>query len=247
MVYDTFMFFNELDILELRLKELNDVVDRFVLAESISSHSGNEKPLYYESNKDRFSQFQDKIIHVVVEDYPKGTSFISWDREHHQRNAIIRGLSDVKDDDYIMLSDVDEIPRPSKIGQEGVFITNLYGYYINVKCGSGLSNATVGIRGKNLKELLPLQKLRETRGDNITPICNGGWHFSYLGNPDEIKAKLDNYAHTEYSGQSIENVRKNYENLQSPYSEEKWYKCDVDDTYPKTILENLDYYSKYIL
>lgn len=51
MIYDCFTFFNELNLLEIRLNILNDVVDKFVLVEATKTFSGKDKPLYYEQNK----------------------------------------------------------------------------------------------------------------------------------------------------------------------------------------------------
>ena len=68
-VYDCFTFFNEFELLEIRLNELDSVVDKFVLVEASKTHQGKEKPLFYNENKDRFKKFQDKIIHVIV-DFP---------------------------------------------------------------------------------------------------------------------------------------------------------------------------------
>ena len=73
-VFDSFIFFNELDLLEMRLNILNDVVDHFVLTESPFTVSGNEKPLYYQENKDRFGKFNDKIVHYVTEEIPNDFS-----------------------------------------------------------------------------------------------------------------------------------------------------------------------------
>lgn len=69
-IYDCFLFFNELDILELRLEILNDIVDKFVIVESTVTFSGKEKPLFFNENKDKFKKFEDKIIHVIVNDTP---------------------------------------------------------------------------------------------------------------------------------------------------------------------------------
>ncbi|MHB1696717.1 MAG: hypothetical protein ACYCSQ_01205 [bacterium] len=68
-VYDCFPFFNEFELLEIRLNELNQVVDKFVLVEATKTHQGKEKPLFYDKNKDSFKKFRDKIIHIVV-DFP---------------------------------------------------------------------------------------------------------------------------------------------------------------------------------
>ncbi len=112
MVYDCFQFFNELDILKLRLHIMNPVVDRFVISEATETFSGNPKPLYYEENKEMFAEFADKIIHVVVDDTPLG---YTHDRDTFQKNAVGRGLKDCTDEDIIIFSDLDEIPNPEKI------------------------------------------------------------------------------------------------------------------------------------
>src|SRR3989344_1716902 len=82
-IYDCFTFFNELDLLDLKLHELADHVDKFVIVESTVTFQGNPKPLYFQENKQRFAPFLDKIIHVVVSDTP--TEGSAWDREHYQR------------------------------------------------------------------------------------------------------------------------------------------------------------------
>jgi beta-1,4-mannosyl-glycoprotein beta-1,4-N-acetylglucosaminyltransferase len=69
-IYDGFLFFNELDLLEIRLNVLNDIVDKFILVESSVTHSGLSKPFYFEENKQRFSKFLDKIIHIKVTNTP---------------------------------------------------------------------------------------------------------------------------------------------------------------------------------
>jgi len=109
-IYDCFTFFNELDVLEIRLNILNDKVDYFVLVEATTTHSGKKKELYFENNKSRYSEFSKKIIHVVVDDMPE-LKDDRWVLENFQRNAIMRGLSDCKEDDVIMISDLDEIPN----------------------------------------------------------------------------------------------------------------------------------------
>ena len=77
-IYDAFLFFNELDLLEIRLNLLNDYVDYFVISESDLTFSGKPKPLYYLENKDRFKQFEKKIIHQVLTDNP--TDFTSLNK-----------------------------------------------------------------------------------------------------------------------------------------------------------------------
>lgn len=117
MIYDTFLFFNELELLEVRLRELAPVVDRFVIVESPRTHSNQPKPLVFAANRERFRDFADRIIHVVVEDDP--TALAAWTPggrsrfaiEDHDRRSMSRGLVNCRPDDVILTGDVDEIPR----------------------------------------------------------------------------------------------------------------------------------------
>lgn len=69
-IYDCFLFFNELDLLDIRLNLLNDIVDKFVIIESTVTFSGNSKKLFFEENKNKFEEFKHKIIHVIIDDTP---------------------------------------------------------------------------------------------------------------------------------------------------------------------------------
>lgn len=138
-VFDSFIFFNELELLEMRLNILNDVVDYFVLTESPFTVSGNEKPLYYQENKDRFSKWNDKIIHHVTEEIPTdfnhmlektkyhvaykdldpyGTPMIQlpirFQRALFNRNNSAFGIekAGASDEDLVITSDADEIINP---------------------------------------------------------------------------------------------------------------------------------------
>jgi len=113
-IFDCFVFFNELDILDIRLNTLGPLVDYFVLVESTHSFTGQPKPLVYDENKARFSRFHDKIIHIIVDDMPRDAQS-TFVREAHQRSAIGRGLKMAAPDDLIIVSDVDEIPKPDAL------------------------------------------------------------------------------------------------------------------------------------
>ena len=137
-IYDCFVFFNELDILDIRLNVLDEEADYFVLVESTRTYTGQPKELVYEQNKDRFARFKDRIIHVVVDDMPEQTES-TFTREELQRSAIGRGLANAQPDDLIIVSDVDEIPKPHMLHEarknaaghityfEGVY----YHFYLN--------------------------------------------------------------------------------------------------------------------
>jgi hypothetical protein len=84
------MPFNELDVLELRFSELEDVVDRFVVVEATVTHAGLPKRLAFAENRHRFAHWKDRVVHVIVKDMPEGPDH--WNRERYQRNALVRGL-----------------------------------------------------------------------------------------------------------------------------------------------------------
>jgi hypothetical protein len=128
-IYDCFSFYNELDILEIRLQEHWDEVDYFVISEASTTHIGAPKEYIFLDNQERFNPYMDKIRHVKVEDMP-GVEEIyrinpdtgqphlwknCWHNERHQRNCLTRGLSDAIGSDIVILSDVDEIERANCI------------------------------------------------------------------------------------------------------------------------------------
>ncbi|HAH86951.1 MAG TPA: beta-1,4-N-acetylgalactosaminyltransferase [Armatimonadetes bacterium] len=112
-VYDCFTFFNELELLELRLKLLNDVVDYFVLVESNKTFKNKDKEFVFEANKSMFEEYLAKIIYIRVEDMPDYDPAVDniWTLEIHQRNSIMRGLENSSPEDLIFISDIDEIPN----------------------------------------------------------------------------------------------------------------------------------------
>ena len=109
-VYDCFMFFNEIELLKMRLEELDGVVDHFVLVESIETQKGHAKPLTFNENRALFEKYLPKIIHIIVNE--RHPEFELWERENYQRICISRGLRDCNPSDIILISDLDEIPRP---------------------------------------------------------------------------------------------------------------------------------------
>ncbi len=115
-IYDCFTFFNELDLLKIRLEQYYNLVDKFVIVECAVTHKGDKKEFNFEKNSSLFSDYDDKIIYVKVEsvpDYRKTKDGLEWSIEIFQRNAILRGLTDCTDDDIIIISDLDEFIKPS--------------------------------------------------------------------------------------------------------------------------------------
>ena len=128
-IVDCFTFYNELKMLSFRLKELNDVVDYFVLAEGTLTHSGQPKELTYQNNKHLFEEYNHKIIHVIVDNMPTDTHHMTsaWHREIYQRNCLMRGIErlGIKDTDIVLISDCDEIPNTELLEQIKVHGCNI--------------------------------------------------------------------------------------------------------------------------
>ena len=122
MIYDCFLFFNEFDQLSLRLAELDTCVDFFVLVESKQSLAGASKPLFFDQNRELFTPYLSKIVHVALPGLPPIVIDDERSRfwlERYQRNAILSGLlgCSPQNEDIILLSDVDEIPSRDGISE----------------------------------------------------------------------------------------------------------------------------------
>lgn len=102
-------FLNELDVLEIRLAELDRVVDVFVLCEARQTHSGHQRDLEYPYYRSRFARWAHKIRYVPI-DFPPNVR-TPWAREAWQREQLTQGLEGLRPDDWIMVTDLNEIPR----------------------------------------------------------------------------------------------------------------------------------------
>jgi len=124
-VYDLFLINTELDWAEIRLNELNDEVDYFVIVESSQTFQEAPKPLYFASQAQTptFQKFKSKIIHHIVDftstDFKEGDT---WAREHFTRDSLLNqalatltGEQAPNQGDVLIVGDVDEIPRPGTL------------------------------------------------------------------------------------------------------------------------------------
>jgi beta-1,4-mannosyl-glycoprotein beta-1,4-N-acetylglucosaminyltransferase len=240
-IVDCFLFFNEIDMLMFRLKELNDFVDFFILVESNHTFSGNPKELFYENNKHLFSAYNHKIISIAI----KGKEDVSaWDRETMQRNAVTQGLKllDLNKDDIIILSDCDEIPNPKllkKVKNEDItWIRNIYSleqdfYYYNLnslKLNYWVISKIFRYGEISISKRTP-QEIRHTQTIKIT---DGGWHFSYFGSPEKIRTKIESFSHTEFNDEQYKNlitIEQNIELKKDLFfrSNEDLIHCEIDE------------------
>lgn len=241
MIYDCFLFFNEFEVLDIRLNELDPVVDKFVLVECTQNHRGKEKQLFFgnylvSSNRNGYPdihKFLDKIVYVLADTPPKinindgrprTRHTMDWSIENYQRNAIMEGLKDCKDDDIIMISDVDEIPRKEVLQNiNEVLFTNdswfytcvqrMYYYYLNTYCMDSWGGTNI-VDYKKLRSSDPQsfrnrrkhgRRLRVRTVSDLTRGDGGGWHFSYMGGVDKIQEKISSFAHWEVDIDSVNN------------------------------------------
>jgi len=199
MLVDAFMFYNELDVLELRFTVLDEHVDRFVLVESEVNHIGGPKELFFEKNKDRFSKWLPKIEHIIVsaEESPKDEN--PWSREKYQRECILRGLKGVPDDSLVMLSDVDEIPDLERVPYEKLEhqIVSLhmwmFQYSLDYMFVTDPWVGTVITTARMMNKWGP-NEFRDGRW-KFPIIQYGGWHLSSFGNEKIVLNKMKTFAH----------------------------------------------------
>jgi beta-1,4-mannosyl-glycoprotein beta-1,4-N-acetylglucosaminyltransferase len=228
-IIDCFTFYNELELLNYRLNILKDVVDFFIIVESTHTHVGKEKPLFYRDNKDMFKEFQHKIVHIVVEDFPHKHPAISiakneqWINERYQRTAISRGFGTLalQDQDVLLITDLDEIPDPVtlqkiKEGQISVeyhsLAMDLYYYNLQSKVEEVWRHAKAISYKKYNEKKLTCDQLRRP---NAPDIEKGGWHLSYFGDSAFIKNKIEVFGHQEFNKPVFTDLEKINERVEN--------------------------------
>ena len=215
------MFFDEEMLLELRLNTLDKFVDKFVIVESAYTHSGKEKKLIFDINK--YPKFKEKIDYIIVRDLPHGIEQIDKDdsnleitnkeimnalrRENFQRNTIKQGLINANDNDWIIISDLDEIPDLSNINFNSInkkiifFKQKVFYYKLNLELKTLRWIGSKACKKKYLKSPQWLRNVKdkiypkwrldiifsEKRYNSVFCLENGGWHFSFVKKPEEIE------------------------------------------------------------
>lgn len=264
-VYDCFTFFNELELLELRFEELWDVVDRFVIVEATQTHQFKPKPLYFGDNLQRFEKYLSKVTHIVTE-FPEHIQRLdvdgmppgeNWALERYQREDIMRGLTDCKDNDICIITDADEIPSAEAVKsyrpEMGLcyFDMKLFCYYMNVRAENEQWREARILPYGLLKQINPCgarysgnKSLLGTYGN---PIPNGGWHFSFMGGAEKVKEKIESYAHAEYNRPEITwLVEDRLSNLQDVFGREeaRYSMTEINGEHPKYLQENIERYKE---
>lgn len=232
MVIDCIPFFNELDILKLRLHILDPLVDRFVIEEATHTFSGLPKDLCFEKNREMFEEFLPKITYLVVDNSPKEIS--THERDKFQKNALAKALTDASDEDVLILSDVDEIPNPAVLQElvkrfdpDKIYHLaqrNFYCYLNMEEISGNLLSITGEFPGverrmwlgtkvfakKNIPEsgIIDLREISPEDPRSVR-IADGGWHFGYMGSCHEtdvsrrVGTKVVAAAHQEYNTEDV--------------------------------------------
>ena len=244
-VYDCFLFLNELEVLDIRLHEMDPIVDQFVIVESVETFRGNPKEPVFAKHIEQFKEFRDKIRYVVIDHHLETSN--PWDREAYQRNWIMRGLKDCTNEDIILISDVDEIVQ----AEGGKAIYNLlcaepnqvvgvdqrcHYIYINSVPDPVMWRGTVATSYGKLKRYSP-QGLRDLRYD--VPAVAVGWHFTYQGGWERELYKLGAFSHTELDTPEEYESRK-----QAALSKNRCPVMEIDDSFPLYIRENQAYFEE---
>lgn len=251
-VYDCFTFFNEINILDVRLAEHDPFVDYFVITEGNRTFTGKNKPFYFDISDKRYDRYRHKIIShkIELEENPQSP----WHNEISQRNGILNNLP-YKDDDLLLISDVDEIVSrhywtkilfyAKKKGVCSIRMRVLY-YFINLFTPEDCTAAKM-YTGKMLRENGFTADAARQFTTNVLPRVYSlydsyGWHFSYIGDKDFIRNKIQCFSHQEYnndkwtSQEKIKTALLDRKDLFGRYSRFTAHK--IDKSWPLDMLNN---------
>lgn len=253
MVIDAFLFYNEFDLLELRLEEMGPVVDYFLIQESPHTFTGGSKELLLQ-NKEKWPEFMLKWadkIRPTTTPLDREPHINPWEEEAYQRNYLEVNLENEfhlsidSQVNKIIVSDVDEILRRSTITNPletkiAWAILDTFYYGINLKGGDNDWPAPF-MYLHHVKPEGTFDELRRKRFQG-PHIHFAGWHYSYVMSPEKIVNKINSFSHTEYRNEyfmdleritSLVNGGKDLFDRGVVYS-----KIPVDSTYPKCVREN---------
>ena len=265
-IFDCITFFEEHLVSGMRFNILNNYVDKFIVCEGKENHRGIKKKINFDPNE--FPEFKNKIKHIICEEFPKNIN--PWQRQAIQREKILENLDEADDNDLILFSDPDEIPNPKKLINLNIkkkyiiFLQKNFYYKLNIQ-DIDLGCNWEGTRGclkKNLKSIdfmrqkvlkknLKYSFWRFDKEKNLQLINDGGWHFSYLMSPEQIKNKIKTFAHTEFDRDEftdINNINKQIKSLKDIFNRKVNYsKVEFDENYPEYILKNLDKFKEWLV
>lgn len=255
-IYDCFTFYNEFDLLELRLELSYKHIDYFVIVEGNTTFSSIEKPYYLSDHWDRYKKYQDKIIRVLV-NMPRHSN--AWDNEKYQRNSILNGLSSAKPNDIIIVSDIDEFVRPEIVADLRNYPHDFFAFkipYFNFKFNylllNDLETYMVGPMACRLECLSAPDILRYKRfvvketNEVVKVFEHAGWHFTYLGSNEQIRNKIKSFSHQELNTTEFLNSIDVETSMKqgygfNPSSKKQFAAVKLNDYFPKELLNYPQY------
>lgn len=207
MIHDCFLYNDEIELLNIRLNLLSGFIDRFVIVWSPYTFTGLRKPdgFPYELPIVKTLSHRIEVIELVR---VEGTG--AWEREAYSRNALMKGLVTAAQDDIVLVSDIDEIPRPSSLKllrDQGlltlpvVFIQDYFNFKFNYQLIQGQQAVWPGPVAQRKAAISSPQELRSLRWQLMTTpeqsIDHAGWHFSFLTKSASVQRKLSHFSHQE--------------------------------------------------
>ena len=251
-IFDCTTYYDEELIMDIRFNTLNDQVEKFIVVESLFSHSGNKKKLNFDINN--YSKFKDKIIYIVIENEPnnlkKGDKLNK--RIEQSYDSMLDGIKDAGEDDLIILSDNDEIPNLTSDqflnSKKNIIIFKqlLFYYKFNLNYENLTWFGSKACRKKKLKSMTWLRNLKNKsyswwrldvlfsnyKERDLEIINDGGWHFTNMKTPEKLYEKLKNFGHHDEfdeSGIDVEFIKSKikakevfYDHFADKTSSEKW-------------------------
>jgi len=246
MIVDCFLFFQELNILEIRLEYLYDTVDKFIIVEASESFSGKKKEFLFEKNITRFEKYLDKIFYFKIKNQNKNyeTLISNLDKEKgfihkkikdmlekhkhydkkilpfvldsYHRECLHIPMSNIcSDNDYIILSDLDEIPNKyfvKSIKNKNhkfpiVMKQKEFKYFLNLYSNNNWQGSIIEKYKKIKYKSLNTLRLDSSSYNSFYP---GGYHFTSIGGIELLRNKLENWGHQEYNLNIIKkNLKRN--------------------------------------
>jgi hypothetical protein len=252
-VFDLFPYNGEAEVLLIKLHEMAAWVDHFILVEARRTFTGRPKPIYFEEQRPLFSAFADKLVHVVVDDFPDHLD-CAWAREFHQRDHAAHGLRGLAaPEDWVIISDADEvIDHRAFVQAQGDICGALlrdYGYFLNYERIRPVPLATVVLARARLLLANGASYLRlgTARFEPNARVADAGWHFSSIGTEDRLELKMRSYSHEEYSHLGADHFGALRSNVRSGQDLPSYVRRELDERFPDYIRANRETLAGYIL
>ena len=252
-IIDVSPFNGEFTLLEIKLNEMADWVDVFVLCESRHTYTGRPKPLHFAEGRERFAAFADKIVHIVLDETPPYASE-AWARELYQRASAATALSGlIAPDDLVLMSDTDEVlDRACVEAFDGLYAScglRTFCHFLNFRLleptkqgakscliqgrfvlGAGTALTRLGL-GALAGEIIP----------------DAGWHFTSVLSAEDLKIKLDSYSHEDWAGSTVAQQDKLLSSIRGGREIPGYLRQPIDDSFPRYVREQRKALAQFIL